>query len=154
MQQSDAALAIGASLKASYEAYEAAAALREAVAGRQKSLAENAQAKDASDAVKELDAKAGAAQIGTRTAPGLGPVNRDLARLYYMVESGDAAPTAELQAAVAESCQALQKDLAGWRQINAQAVPSVNALLEKYKLAPLPVAAGGATAPSDDGCHE
>jgi len=153
-QQSEAAMAIGASLAASYEAYEAAGALREAVTGRQKSLAENAQAKDASDAAKELDAKAGAAQNGTRTAPGLGPVNRDLARLYYMVESGDAAPTAEVQAAVAESCQALHKDLAEWRQINAQAVPSVNALLEKYKLAPLPVAANGSAAPTDGVCHE
>jgi len=153
VRQSEAALAISAGLRASYEAYQAAASLREAVAGRRKSLAENAQAKDAGEAAKELDKKTEAAQTGTRAAPGLGPVNRDLARLLYMVESGDAAPAAEVQAAVDESCQALGKALADWRQINAQALPSVNALLKKYKIAPLPVASGSA-APSGNGCHE
>src|SRR5208282_491541 len=79
-----------------------------------------------------------------------GPVNRDLARMDFVIETGDAAPSESAEAAIHESCSALTTNLAAWRQIKMQSVPALNALLEKYKLAPLsadvPSASSGGSA--------
>jgi len=167
-QQLDAAKKITAGLQASYDAFNAAATLRTALAERQKSLdkvlasagsGEAAQSggaaaghvapkrggseagKDAADALKELESKIEAVQQGNPRAPGVGPVNRDLARILFMIEIGDAAPPDSAQAAIEDSCQALDKNLAEWRKLQTESLPSVNAILGKYNLEPLPVAA-------------
>ena len=69
-------------------------------------------------------------------------MNRDLARILFMIQVGDAAPSDSAQAAIDESCQTLDKNLADWRKLNGESLPSVNALLGKYNLQPLPVAPG------------
>jgi photosystem II stability/assembly factor-like uncharacterized protein len=143
--QLDAAKRVTAGLERSYEAYNAAAALRAAISERQKALFANASTKDAADAVKDLDGQIEAVQQGNPRSPGVGPVNRDLARILFMIEVGDGAPSDSAQAAIDDSCRALDKDLAAWQKLERNFVPSVNALLGKYNLPPLPVARGSST---------
>jgi len=66
-----------------------------------------AAAKDPAEALKSFATQLDAIQVGTPDDPGVGPINRDLARLAFMVESGDAAPTAAIQSAIDESCTEL-----------------------------------------------
>jgi len=147
-QQFETAMRIAAGLKSSYEEFGKVAALHKEITERKKNLESNAQAKDAADAVKEAETQVIAIQTGTTAAPGIGPINRDLARMAFMVESGDAPPTASAQSAVTESCSGLTKRLAEWRELERQALSAVNAALEKYNLAPLPLTTTG-EAPSD-----
>jgi len=173
-QQLDASKKVTSGLKASSDAYNAAAALRTALADRQKSLeklappepagtgqsghstpnAEPAKpGKDAVDALQDLDKKIATVEEGNPFVPGIGPVNRDLARILFMIQVGDAAPSDSAQAAIDESCQTLDKNLADWRKLNGESLPSVNSILGKYNLHPLPVAPGtNASDPSV--CHD
>ena len=71
-------------------------------------------------------------------------MNRDLARYYSMLTSGDARPAERLRASIAESCSALTTSLAAWRNLNAADVAVVNKALAKAKQAtvtPQPVPA-------------
>jgi photosystem II stability/assembly factor-like uncharacterized protein len=149
--QWNAAKRIAAGLKASYSAFYAANSLGSAVAERLKSVEGNVEAKSASDALKDIEKNIEAVMAGTKTLPGVGPVNRDLARTMFMVETGDGAPTDSARAAIEESCAELNGALSQWREINAQAVPQVNALLDKYKVTPLPAAPAS---PAADACRE
>ncbi len=172
---------INTGLISTYNAYRAIAPTREAIADRQKNVpgstapapnpaaaaqkaapakeavpAANATPspmKDLADALKDLSAKANAVVDGNFGAPGIGPLHRDLARIAFMIQSGDAAPSDTAAAALDSSCAALNKNFAAWRDLAAQALPSVNALLEKYKFAPLPIPDASATAAAD-ACHE
>ncbi len=160
--QLKAAQKITAGLKSSYDAFNAASALRNAVAQREKSLDKMAGSeapgmgeaghsavrpaaaeanKDAMAALQALDSKISAVQQGQPGSPGVGPVNRDLARILYMVEVGDGAPSDSAQSAIDNSCKSLDEDLAAWKKLQTESLPSVNALLSKYNLTPLPVAA-------------
>ena len=145
VQQFEAAQRVSAGLKSSYTAYNAAAPLRAAIEDRTKILAvavkEKPEAKDALDAVKQLAAKFDVIVNGTRTAPGIGPINRDLARIDFMIETGDAAPADAAQTAIRDNCVALTNHIAQWLELNSKTLPTVNALLDKQKLAPLPAAA-------------
>lgn len=137
---------VASGMAASYAAFQAADSLRAALAGRQKSLAANADAKDANAAMKDLAAKIDAVVQGSDAAPGIGPVNLELSRIFWMVGSGDGAPTQSARAAIEDSCAALDKNLAEWRELNSQALSHVNALLDKYGLTPLPAVAGNSAA--------
>jgi len=138
-------------LKTSYDSHRSASALRAAVADRVKSLGANAEAKIASDALKDLNKNLEAVMEGTPALPGVGPVHRDLSRTMFMLESSDAAPTDAALASLEESCAELNGAHSQWREINAQTVPQANALLEKYKLPSLPIATA---VPAGDACHE
>ncbi len=96
------------------------------------------EGQDLADALKDLDKKIALIQEGTFTAPGIGPAHRDLARLSFMIQSGDAAPSQTAEAALDESCSNLNKSSAAWRDLAAQGFASINSLLAKYNLAPLP----------------
>jgi photosystem II stability/assembly factor-like uncharacterized protein len=146
-RQLDAARRIGSGLESSYEAYNAAATLRAAITDRQKVLLANTSAKEAASAVKDLDSQIEAVQQGDMRDPGMGPVNRDLARILFMIEVGDGAPSDSAQAAIDDSFKSLEKDLADWQKLERNFVPSVNALLSKYNLQPLPLA-GTSSGPS------
>ncbi|HXN21800.1 MAG TPA: hypothetical protein VOA41_03540 [Candidatus Dormibacteraeota bacterium] len=157
-RQLSAAKRVSAGLKSSNDGYHSAAALRSALAERQKSLAalakDNPQTKEASEATKDLDSKIDAVENGTPEAPGFGPVNRELARILFMVESGDAAPSETAQDAIAESCRSLSKDFAQWRELNTQVLPPLNELLERNKLAPLRTVTTNSATSTPDPCHE
>ncbi|HEV2206156.1 MAG TPA: hypothetical protein VGR36_06425, partial [Candidatus Acidoferrales bacterium] len=165
--QLEAAQRITAALKSSYDAFNSAAALRTALAEREKSLDKMAASeapgsgeaghsagksgasganKDAVAALEAFDAKIAAVQQGTPDAPGVGPVNRDLARILYMVEVGDAAPSDSAEVAIDSSCKSLDADLANWKKLQSDSLPSVNAMLIKYNLDPLTVGAETAAA--------
>jgi hypothetical protein len=148
VQQFEAAQRISAGLRSSYTAYTAAAPLRAAIADRTKILTaalkekpEATEAKEALTATNNLAAKFDVVINGTRLAPGIGPINRDLARIDFMIETGDAAPADAAQIAIHDSCVSLTNNIAQWQELNAKTLPAVNALLDKQKLAPLPAAA-------------
>ena len=146
IQQRDVALQIAAGMKASYDSYHQMAALRKSVAERMKSLHDPAAKSSANDLQKKIDAL----ETGTKKDPGVGPVNRDLARLIFSVENADIRPTATVQAAVEQSCRILDTHLAKWRELNEQQIPSFNQVLAKENLPPLPsqsAVASGCNAP-------
>jgi photosystem II stability/assembly factor-like uncharacterized protein len=92
------------------------------------------------DALNDLDKKAEAIQQGTFDAPGVGPINRDLARTSFFIESGDAAPNKTAQTVLEESCSALNKNLSAWRDLDSQAVPATNTIIANSGVAALPTA--------------
>ena len=83
----------------------------------------NPQALASANALKELDKKAEEIQEGTFTSPGVGPVNRDLARTSFFIQSGDAAPSETAKSALDESCSALNKNLAALARSGRECSP-------------------------------
>jgi photosystem II stability/assembly factor-like uncharacterized protein len=167
--QLEAGKRIAAGLRSSYDAFNGAGALRAALREREKSIeklaaggaepsvsgqpghgappkgAAGEAGKDVADALKDLDKKIELVQEGDFVASGVGPANRDLARLLFMVQVGDGAPSDSAQAAIDESCRTLEKGLAAWHKLQADSLPAVNALLSKYNLEPLPGVSGAST---------
>ena len=136
-------------LSVTYDGYYEMARLREAIADRLKTAGGAAGAAELDAGLKAADAQALAVQTGTASAPGLGPVNRDLARYFNMTESGDAAPSQTLRSAVTDACDALGKALEAWRGLAGQTLPALNRALGKARLKPVPAA----TVPAGSGCH-
>ena len=99
--------------------------------------------KSAIDALQDLDKKVEAIQQGTPTAPGAGPVNRDLARIMFFEQSGDGAPSETALTALNQACDAMNKNLAAMRDLDQTAIPAVNAELAKHAVAALPTVAPG-----------
>jgi len=99
------------------------------------------EGKELADALEDLDKQVEMIQEGTPKAPGIGPIHRDLARVSFMIQSGDAAPSQTAESALDESCANLNKNIAAWRDLAGQGFAAVNALLAKYNLAPLPAPA-------------
>ncbi|MGB6686734.1 MAG: glycoside hydrolase [Terracidiphilus sp.] len=92
--------------------------------------------KDGANIEKQIEA----VQDGTKAAPGMGPINRDLVRLLNSVESGDQHPTEPQIQAVDETCEALRKATNLWNALNEN--------LQKQNPLNLPVA----TDPPAVGC--
>jgi hypothetical protein len=145
-------------LAVTYDSFLSLKELRALVSARMKALADGqitkkggkARSKAAGviDAVQAFDKKLDVVQNGTNAAPGMGVVNRDLARYFEMLVSGDARPAERLRASVAESCQALAGSLASWRNLQATAA-ALNKLLVESKQEPFaPIAV-----PETTGCR-
>ncbi|MGP8251903.1 MAG: VPS10 domain-containing protein [Terracidiphilus sp.] len=66
----------------------------------------------------DLEKQIKAVAEGTHALPGLGPVNRDLGRLLFGIESADQRPSAPQLQAVEEQCSALTNVLALWKHLN------------------------------------
>ncbi len=147
VRQLDTGLNISAQMSATSDGYGQVRALRAAIADRQKSLGDNAGKKDVADVMKALDDEAADIGEGKTEDFGIGPLNRELARLAFMVESGDARPAVLLQASVDQYCRDLSKRLTRWLELNQQKIAPANALLQKYNLEPVPVAAKVPVAP-------
>jgi photosystem II stability/assembly factor-like uncharacterized protein len=141
---------IDGGMAVSYAAFHEVTALRAALAEREKNLPASGPTKDVSDAANAIDRKIITVENGTRSAPGLGPVNRDLARLATALGTADVRPSETARAAVQESCKALDGDLTAWSELNSKDVTAFNQTLEQHKMAALPVAA---TAEADPGCR-
>jgi hypothetical protein len=138
VEQRDLALEISRGMKSTYNTYEQVATLRKALADRQKGMSGD-NASKLKEPAAALEKKIDAVEKGTKAAPGLGPVNRDLARLIFSVESADMKPAETVTAAVRQSCEALDKALVLWRQINQQEIAPVSAMLVAGGAAALPV---------------
>jgi photosystem II stability/assembly factor-like uncharacterized protein len=147
MRQLRAAQNVSAQMDVSYESYQQVTALRDAIADRKKALASNQSAKDAVEALKTLDGQVAEVENGKSEELGVGPVNREMARYAFMVESGDAAPAETLVEGVDLGCQQLQQRLTAWSDINQNKIGPVNELLRKYNAAALPVASNIPAAP-------
>jgi photosystem II stability/assembly factor-like uncharacterized protein len=100
----------------------------------------NASATESAHALQALDKKAALIVQGIFTSPGVGPINRDLAREQFFIQSGDAAPSATAKQALDESCDALNKNLAAWHALDSQEVPATTNIIAKSSLAALPTA--------------
>jgi photosystem II stability/assembly factor-like uncharacterized protein len=134
---------IGEQMAISFTAFKQLLACRKAASDRRQRLAGQGQSGGASSdssAFDALDQKLAALLEGTRTDPGFGPINRDLARLATMVQSADVEPSRTARDAAKESCRALNKVLAGWRQFNSQELSSLNDVLKKSNTAVLSAA--------------
>jgi photosystem II stability/assembly factor-like uncharacterized protein len=94
---------------ASYAVFQDVKTLNAAVEERKKAQPSN---------TAEIEKQVAAVQDGTKTAPGLGPLNRDLTRLLNGVEAADQRPTAPQIQAVNEKCEALGKTLRLWKSFN------------------------------------
>jgi len=94
----------------SYAEYKKLEALTEALVELKKAKPEAVTA----DLEKQIKAVA----EGTHDLPGLGPVNRDLGRLLFGIESADQRPSAPQLRAVEEECSALTNALVLWKQLN------------------------------------
>jgi len=147
VKQLDIETSISDQMAVTYDAYDQVRALRDAIADRQKSLGTGTTKKDAADALKALDDQAADVGDGKPEDLGIGPLNRELGRLAFMIESGDARPAALLEGSVEQYCQNLHKRLEQWRDLNQQKIAPLNTLLQKYNLSGLPVAANIPVAP-------
>ena len=147
-QQLDLALQITDGMASSYKSYNDVASLRLALSERQKSLEGKSDVKDLTDAITSLAKELVELQEGSINSPGFGSVNRDLARYLTMIEGGDMRPALSARENVAESCEALKKDLARWRTVNSASLPVLNKLLERQHLATLAIV----TPPADPIC--
>ena len=96
-------------LAVSYHAFQQLKVLTAAVEERKKDKPATA------DIEKQIDAL----QDGAKAAPGLGPINRDLARLLNSVEAADQQPTELQRQAVNEQCNDLTRTMALWKTLNA-----------------------------------
>jgi hypothetical protein len=116
----------------SYEAYQQSKVLAAELAQRKKAQPESTAA---------IEKQLRAVQDGSKDAPGLGPLNRDLTRLLDSVEAADQRPTEPQVQAVNEKCEALEKALIAWKNLNDG--------LRVENLLKLPVAAvaGGGCSP-------
>jgi photosystem II stability/assembly factor-like uncharacterized protein len=119
---------IARGMAVSFDGFHQVASLRAALAELKKE-----------EAPAAFEKRIDAVDQGTRTAPGFGPVNRDLARLASSVESADIRPGETAIAAVEEKCKSLDAALALWTNLNQQDLVAFNAKLQARKLAPLPV---------------
>jgi photosystem II stability/assembly factor-like uncharacterized protein len=140
LEQCDLALDTSHGMNASYDAYRQVAALRESLADRKKAMSA-ADLATLKDPVASLEKKLKALEDGPKSSPGFGPVNRDLTRLLFSLESADMRPPQAVRSALQENCNALDKDMAQWIQVNEQDVTSLNALLAKSNTPALPVVA-------------
>jgi photosystem II stability/assembly factor-like uncharacterized protein len=138
VEQLDVARAINSWMATSYAAHNQISKIRAALSERQKALGANSSASDVLKAIRALDGELGDLQEGTSSKPGFGLVNRDLARLATMVDSGDAAPSQSARAAAAESCLSLANDLERWNEAVGHRLASLNALLQTQNLDLLP----------------
>jgi photosystem II stability/assembly factor-like uncharacterized protein len=126
--QVDLARMIDAWMNTSYRSYNDVSKLRSALANISKVMANNSPSKRS---IQELDGKLLELQEGTSTTPGFGTVNRDVARFVTMIQSADIRPPRSIIDNATPSCVALKNALVRWRQVNAEAVPGLNALLKQ-----------------------
>jgi uncharacterized phage infection (PIP) family protein YhgE len=128
-------------MKASSDAFYQVADLRKALAQR-KDAWKQSETKETKDAVAEFEKKIDAVDKGTKRAPGFGPVNRDLGRILFSLESADMRPADAVRSAAEQSCEALDKALANWQHLNQQELAAFNTLLAANQQAPLPAVTG------------
>jgi len=147
VQQLQTEESISAQMAASYDSDGQVNALLTGIDDRKKKVGTDAAKKDAADALKALNEQATEVESGKPTDFGIGPLNRELARLATMVESSDARPATSLQEGVEMACQNLSKRLTQWREANEKNIGPVNDILRKYGLDPLPVASDIPVAP-------
>jgi hypothetical protein len=128
-------------MSASYREFKEVATFRKELAEARKGWQSGADREPVKQAIKDLETKLDAIDKGTRTAPGLGPVNRDLTRLISAVESADVRPTDPVREAVTAKCKALEEAETKWRAFHQKDLPDFNTILSAHQLRELPLRA-------------
>jgi len=131
--QLDLAKRLERGLSASFDGYNALAKTRAVLADDLKASASAGDKTDAASTLQALDKRLEAVQSGTVEAPGVGPVNREMARLFSMVESADVRPADALENASAAWCASLGRALDAWRQLNGPELTAANAVLARLQ---------------------
>jgi len=131
--QLDLAKRLERGLSASFDGYNALAKTRAVLADDLKASASAGDKTDAASTLQALDKRLEAVQSGTAEAPGVGPVNREMARLFSMVESADVRPADALENASAAWCASLGRALDAWRQLNGPELTAANAVLVRLQ---------------------
>ncbi len=75
------------------------------------------------DVAKTLTATLDNIEKGTEAVPGIGPVNRDLARMQAGLINADARPSETVVESVRDLCRALDSDIQQWREMNTKTLP-------------------------------
>ena len=135
---------ISAQMAATFNGYQYLKSLRKAVSQRAQALADD---QDIRGELELLSKRVAEVSDGSPTELGLGPLNRELARLATMIESGDSRPAAALQSGVDQSCQQLGKRLAQLGELQAGLQP-ISASLQKKNQVALPTITQVLSAPS------
>jgi photosystem II stability/assembly factor-like uncharacterized protein len=136
-------------VNATHDVFLQAHALQGAIAQDQMEAPQGQPASGLADTFKSLMDQVAAIAEGTRVAPGVGPENRDLSRIYTMVESGDIRPSDAAKESAQASCGQMEKSLAAWRLLNTQTLPGINSQLATQNMAALPIMT---TFPADSPC--
>jgi photosystem II stability/assembly factor-like uncharacterized protein len=136
VQQRDLGLKIVRGMQSSYDSYRQVAALHKALT-EHKEILQDGDART-KDAVEQINKRIEALEKGTKTAPGFGPVNRDLGRFLFSVESADMRPAQTVQGALQQLCDVLSNDLMKWQQLNEQDISLLNAKASNGKAPALP----------------
>jgi photosystem II stability/assembly factor-like uncharacterized protein len=134
LAQFELANQLAGGLAVSYDGYNRLALLRTTLADRLKSFggSKNAKTKDGA-ALQAFEKRLDAVQNGTAAAPGLGVVNREMARLFSMVESADARPSEPLRSSSRSWCDALTIAVESWHRLNSSDLPTLNSVLARHK---------------------
>lgn len=126
------------SMGASYKRFKEVSQFRQAFEARKKSWQSGADREPVKSAVQEFEKKLDAVDKGTRTAPGFGPINRDLTRLIGAVESADVRPTEPVRNAAKRKIEALAEAEKKWRDLQDKELPELNQLLHANQLTAVP----------------
>jgi hypothetical protein len=137
--QLDLAKRLESGLAASFDGYNALARIRAALADDLKASVSGGGNTDGTAALQAFDKRLEAVQTGTAEAPGVGPVNREMARLFSMVESADVRPAEALEHASAAWCTSLRAALDAWPPLNGAELTAVNAALARMQRAAITV---------------
>jgi hypothetical protein len=113
------------SMAASYEAFGEAKNLLNALEKMQRDSGSTA-GKTPDLGLSDLEKKVTDIASHEHTDLGFGPLNRELARLFEVISSGDGRPAAPLGEGVQEYCRDLSKRLAEWREVNTTTIPKLN----------------------------
>ncbi|HTS30062.1 MAG TPA: hypothetical protein VMH81_29525 [Bryobacteraceae bacterium] len=140
-KQLDLAQAIAARMDTTYHGYNQAAQLHTELAARLSELKQSGKSAETLSVAEALDTKALGLTDAAGPPAGLGPLNRDLARLLVAVDQSDSPPAEALVEAFAGLCQDTHAALANWSDLRSRDVPDVNRLLKQQSLAPLTVPA-------------
>jgi len=134
--QLELAQEINSWIQLTYDTHHQVDSVLEELAARGKAL-DGKQAKDATDEIAALNKTLVELERGGESVPGFGPENRDLTRIFEMVESGDASPSNTARSAAHDVCEEIDKNLAAWRKATSEEIPKLNTLLRKYNVDPI-----------------
>ena len=129
-------------LQDSYQTVREIRDLRNQLNDLQNKLKTDASAKSILDAVAALDKKAAALVAVEQTYPPVGIVsaaslNGALGSLMVLVDSADAAPTAQAASAFVTYQKLLTQELAKWSGLKKNDVPALNRMLRESQLPPI-----------------
>jgi photosystem II stability/assembly factor-like uncharacterized protein len=121
-------------MSASYNQFKEVARFRAALAASKKAWQSGADREPVKSAINDFEKKLDAIDKGTRTAPGFGPINRDLTRLIAALDSADVRPSEAVRTAALGRVVALDEAEKRWRAFRDKDLPEFNAMLRAHEL--------------------